>query len=109
MIEKIAADQQRRVSEQIRSAAPRVPHRGNVEPLGGSLAQRVLSKSLRAVKRWGVVIQWSKLGQSLLLFSEGSSRQKARPLDFNPSAAEVKAKLEASAVAHARRRAEREA
>ena len=109
VIERAAARLQQEVSRAIASAAPPVAHRGSqAGPPGGSLAKAVLAKSLIVRKRWGVVIQWSKLGQRLMWFINGTSRQKPRPVKLVPGIDKLRAVLEADAARHYGARAKQE-
>lgn len=93
----------------IRSASPRVPHRDGARgggQVGGSLASAVAARDFLTVKPWGVVLNWSKLGQKFLWFVQGTSRQKARPVPLRPDVPKLVRDLEADAAKHYQARAE---
>jgi hypothetical protein len=100
VIERHAKRLQNQLASQIRSARPRKKHRGNRGSLGGSLPKLVRSASLLKRERWGVVLNFSSLGQKLLWFHRGTSRQRARPLDFTPNEQALARDVEADAARH---------
>ncbi len=111
VIERHARRTQQAASRAITASTPKVPHRDGVAgaasngQTGGSLARAVLAKSLVTVKRWGAVIEWSKLGQKFLWFVEGTSRQKPRPVPLVPDVAALTRDLQADAERHFEARA----
>lgn len=98
----------RAAAEAIRAAAPRAPHRdGSRAPgaIGGSFVSSILSADFAAEKPWGVVLQWSKLGQKFLWFVNGTSRQRARPVPMRPDVSRLIDDLRRDAVSHYEARA----
>lgn len=104
VVERFARALQVRVSRAVSSAAPHVPHKESVGPVGGSLARRVLAKDIVEVKPWGAVIKWSSLGYIFRFFVEGTKRQKPRPVPLKPDIPKVARALHADAVKHYRDR-----
>lgn len=103
VIERIMRRLQERVAREVAAATPRVPHRSGMAfrgRTGGTLAQAVRAKSILKVRRWGAVLQLSKLGQKFLWFTQGTSRQKARPVTLAPDPVAVTRELQADAQRH---------
>lgn len=110
VIEREARALQRRLGRAIRSAAPRAKHRGVANrQTGGLLSRAVQDAGLLTVKRWGVVLRFSELGQTLLWFTKGTSRQRARPLELTPDTDTLAKAVSDDAAKHFERRAAREA
>lgn len=83
-LKRVAALYQRRVAEKIRAARP--PEEGG--RTGGSLPAQARRSSLLRLERWGVVVQWSQLGDKLTFFLRGTSRgQRPRPVVLKPDRA----------------------
>lgn len=92
---------QRRVADSIRSSRP--PERGGAP--GGTLGRRVRARGLVREKRWGAVIAWSSLGDTLTFFRRGTRRgQPARPLQLVPDRKRIRSAVLRSARAHFKRR-----
>lgn len=93
---------QRRVSSQIQSARP--PERGG--RAGGTLANKVRARGLVRERKWGAVIAWHSLGDTLTYFRRGTRRgQPPRPLKLTPDVRRVRAIVQADAAKHFRQRA----
>lgn len=108
VIERTARRLQQQASRAIGAASPNVPHRGSDGQIGGSLARAVLAKGLLVTKPWGVVIEWSKLGQKFLWFVKGTKHQKPRPVPLTPDVAALTRELQADAARYYAERAARE-
>lgn len=91
---------QKRLASQIRASTPRKKHRGSTGTIGGSLPKLVQSAALRRRTKWGCVLTFSDLGQKLMWFHRGTSRQRARPLDFTPDERALARDVEADAARH---------
>lgn len=112
VIEREARKLQAAAIRAIRGTA-QVPHRGTQDATrksyraatlpGGSLVAAVAKREFVTVKRWGVVLNWAKLGQKFLWFVEGTKRQKPRPVTLSPSVPALVRDLEADAAAHFKR------
>lgn len=110
VIERHARKLQAAALRALRSASPPVPHRATRDATrpsfraatlpGGSLVAAVAKRDLVVAKPWGAVVQWFKLGQKFLWFTQGTSHQKARPVTLAPNVAELRRDLEADAVKH---------
>lgn len=91
---------QARVSAAIRTAAPRVAHRGSWGPVGGSLARDARSRKLVDQGKAHVTTAWSRLGQVLTFFVRGTKRQKARKIRLHPKRNDLLREVEADAARH---------
>lgn len=92
----------RKAASDLRSGAPREAHRGRGSgALGGKLAQALRNaEGLVRRERWGAVIDWHSLGQKFLWLTNGTKRQKARPVTLAPPEQQVRRAVEAAAVKH---------
>jgi hypothetical protein len=102
----------RKASGDLSSAAPRVPHRARKNPargpVGGKLAAALKRPdNLVRTDRWGAVIEWHKLGQKFLWLTQGTVRQKARPVQLAPDEKNIRAAVERESAKHYRKREKR--
>lgn len=109
VIERGARKLQAAAVRAVRSAAP-APHRPTRDATkesfraatlpGGSLVAAIAKRDFVTVRRWGSVLNWSKLGQKFLWLVEGTKHQKARPVQLAPSVPELVREVESYLVQH---------
>lgn len=89
----------RKAAADLAAGAPRAKHSTHGGgPAGGKLLQALRRpKALVTRKRWGAVIEWSKLKQEFLWLIRGTKHQPARPVTLAPSEEELRGDVERAA------------